>query len=112
MSGCMPHLMQDITTYPQPVTLLFLYDLLRYMGPTIVKPVLCLELDPWVRVLGQFLARTTLPGGGAPLLPSLYKTLSPWCDVRRGRLDSMGYTSTPCIRNFSGKASHPVPMPS
>ena len=53
MSGCVPHLIQDITPPPQPVTLLFLYNLLGYMGPTIVKPVLCLELDPWVKALGQ-----------------------------------------------------------
>ena len=39
MSGCVSHLMQDITTSPQPVTLLLLYNLLGYMGPTIVKPV-------------------------------------------------------------------------
>ena len=53
MSGCVPHLMQDITTPPQHVTLLLLYNLLGYMGPTIVKPVHCIELDPWARALWQ-----------------------------------------------------------
>ena len=53
MSGCMLHLMQDITTPPQPVTLLLLHNQLGYMGPAIVKPVFCLELDPRARALGQ-----------------------------------------------------------
>ena len=29
----------------------------------------------------------------------------------QSRLDSKGYASTPCIRDFSGKGSHPTPMP-
>ena len=52
MSGCVPYLMRDITTPLQPVTLIFLYNLLGYTGQTIVKPVLCLELDPRARALG------------------------------------------------------------
>ena len=95
----------DITTPPQPVTLLFLHNQLGYMGPTIIKPVLCLELDPWARALGQLCIETTLPGGGAPSCPS------PWSDISRGRLDSRVYTSTPCIRNFSGKGSCPTQCP-
>ena len=35
------------------------------MGPTIVKPVPCLELDPWARALGHFQAGTILSGRGA-----------------------------------------------
>ena len=46
LSGCVPYLMQDIATPPQPVTLLFLHNLLGYMGPTIVKPVLSFRSRP------------------------------------------------------------------
>ena len=45
MSGCVQYLMQGITTSGQPITLLVLYNLLGYIGPTIVKPVLCLDLN-------------------------------------------------------------------
>ena len=83
MSGCVPYLMQDITTPPEPVSLLFLYNQLGYIGPTIVKPVPFPGLDPWARVLEQLWIGTILLGGGV-------------------HLDSRGYTSTPGIRN-SGK---------
>ena len=51
-------------TPPQPVTLLFLHNLLGYMGTTIVKPVPCLELDPWAWALEQLWTGTILSGGG------------------------------------------------
>ena len=34
------------TTPPHPVLVLLLADLLGYRGPTIVKPVICLEPSP------------------------------------------------------------------
>ena len=46
MSGCVPYLMQDITTPLQPVTLLLLQRLLGYIGLTVVKPIPYLDLDP------------------------------------------------------------------
>ena len=86
MSGWVWYLMQDITT--PPYKFLLEHNLLGNMGLTIVKPVPCLDLDVWWM--------------RSPL-PNLYKTMSPCCVIRRGRLDSGEYASMPCIRNFSGK---------
>ena len=41
--------MQGITTLPSPVSLLLVHNLLGNMGPTIVKLVSCLDLDPRAR---------------------------------------------------------------
>ena len=50
-------------------------------------------------------------GVSVHLLSKLYKTLSHLHDIRRGKLDSREYTSTPCIRNFSGRGSGPALTP-
>ena len=52
MSGWVPYLMLDITTFPHPVVVLLLVNLLCYWGPTIVWPVLCLEPSQWAWALG------------------------------------------------------------
>ena len=71
------YLMLDITTPPHPVLVLLLVDLLGYRGPTIVKPVLCLEPSQWAWALGgsrqglYCLVEVTL------LLPSPYKSPEP-----------------------------------
>ena len=44
-SGWAYYLMQDITTTPKPLCLLLFKNLLRNMGLTTVKAVLCLDLD-------------------------------------------------------------------
>ena len=66
MSGCVPYLVLGINIPVHPVLVLLLINLLGYKGPTIVKPVLCLELGPWARALGWLQTVTTLSGGGAP----------------------------------------------
>ena len=77
MSGRVPYLMLDITIPPHSVTVLLSVNLLGYMGPTIVKPVLSLELSPWAWALGgsgqglYCLVEVPL------LLPSLYKSPEP-----------------------------------
>ena len=53
---------------PPPVLVLFLINLL---GPTIVKPDLCLEPSQWAWILGG--SRQELYCLVPPLLPSLYK---------------------------------------
>ena len=40
--------MLDITAPPHAIPVLHLANLLGYRGPTIVKPVLCLEPSQWV----------------------------------------------------------------
>ena len=45
-SGCVPYLVLGITIPIHPVLVLLLINLLGYKGPTIVKPVLYLELGP------------------------------------------------------------------
>ena len=51
MSGWVPYLILDITTPPPPVVMLLFTNLLGYRGPTIVKPVLCLESGQWALAL-------------------------------------------------------------
>ena len=46
MSGCVPYLVLGITIPVHSVLVLLLINLLGYKGPTIVKPVLYLELGP------------------------------------------------------------------
>ena len=54
MSGWVPYLMLYITMPPFPVLMLVLAILLGYRGPTIVKPVLCLEPSQWDGAMGGF----------------------------------------------------------
>ena len=70
----MPYLMLDITTPPHPVPVLLLANLLGYRGPTIVKPVLCLEPSPWAWALGGSGQGLYCLVEVPPLLPSLYKS--------------------------------------
>ena len=76
MSGCVLYLVLGIATPPPPVIMLLLVNLPGYRGPTIVKPVLS-----WARPIGLspgwLQTGTILSGGGAPLLPSLYKNPEP-----------------------------------
>ena len=97
MSGCVQYLMQGITTPPQPVSFLLSYNLLQYVGPTIVKPALCLDLDPWAGAHGPLWTGPILSGGSVSPLPSIYKTSSHLCDIRWGSLDGREYTPIPCI---------------
>ena len=77
MSGGVPYLMLDITTPPPPVLMLVLTNLLGYRGPTIVKPVLCLESGPWAWALDDSRQELCCLVGVPPPLPSLYKNLEP-----------------------------------
>ena len=104
-SGWVPYLMQDITTPPQSICLLLFINLLGNMGSTTVKAV---PVWIWINRQGHVAFSHQglfCLGVWIPLLVSSYKTLSLMCDIRWGRLDSREYTSTPCIRNFSGKGS-------
>ena len=65
--------MLDITTPPPPVLMLLLTNLLGYKGPTIVKPILCLELSQWTRALGGSRQELNCLVEVPPPLPSLYK---------------------------------------
>ena len=69
--------MLDITTPPHPVLVLVLVNLLGYRGPTIVKPVLCLEPSQWVWALDGSRQGPYYLVEVPPLLPSLYKSLEP-----------------------------------
>ena len=103
--------MQDITTPPWSIGLLFFTNLLGNMGLTIIKVTPCPDLDQQVRACDLFWSGTILLGCKGLPLSGLHKIRSHMSDVRKGNLDSRGYTSTPCIRNFSGKGSHPASCP-
>ena len=62
---------------PPPVLMLLLTNRLGYKGPTIVKPVLCLEPSQWARALGGSRQELYYLVEVPPPLPSLYETLSP-----------------------------------
>ena len=63
-----------ITTTPPPVLTLLLTNLPGYRGPTIVKPVLCLESDQWAWAVEDFRQRLHCLVEVPPLLPSPYKS--------------------------------------
>ena len=65
--------MLDITIPPPPVLMLLLTNLLRYKGPPIVKPVLCLEPSQWLRALGGSRQELYCLVEVPPPQPSLYK---------------------------------------
>ena len=69
--------MLDITIPPPPVLMLLLTNLLGYRGPTIVKPVLCLEPSRvqahWPSSRQELYCLVEVP----PPLPSLYKNPEP-----------------------------------
>ena len=69
--------MLDITTPPPPVLMLLLTNLLGYKGPTIVKPVLCLESGQWAWALDRFRQALYCLVEMPPLLPSPYKSPKP-----------------------------------
>ena len=77
MSGWAPYLMLDITTLPPLVLMLLLTNLLRYRGPTIVKPVFYLESGPWAWALDDSRQELCCLVEVPPPLPSLYKSLEP-----------------------------------
>ena len=72
-----PYWMLDITTPPHPVLVLLLANLLGYRGPTIVKPVLCLETGQWAWALDGSRQELHCLVEVLPLLPSLYKNPEP-----------------------------------
>ena len=57
--------------------MLLIANLLGYRGPTIVKPVLCLEPSQWVWALGGSRKGLYYLVEVPPLLTSLYKSLEP-----------------------------------
>ena len=69
--------MLDITTPPPPILMLLLTNLLGYKGPTIVKPVLCLESGQWARALDGFRQELYYLVEVPPLLLSPYKSPKP-----------------------------------
>ena len=77
MSGWVLSLVLGITTPPPPVLMLLLANLLGYSGPTIVKPVLCLETGQWAWALDGSRQELHCLVEVPPLLPSLYKSPEP-----------------------------------
>ena len=66
---------------PHLTSMLLPYNLLGNMGPTIVKPVLCLDLDPWASAHGSSGWDLFCLVEVFPLFPSPYKILNLWCDI-------------------------------
>ena len=62
---------------PHPVLVLLLVNLLRYRGPTIVKPVLCLEPGQWAWTLNGSRQELYCVVEVPPHLPNPYKSPEP-----------------------------------
>ena len=74
VSGSVCYLTLNITTLPHPLLVLILGNLLGYRGPTIVKPVLCLEPSQWVWAMSDSREGLYCLVDVPSLLPSSYKS--------------------------------------
>ena len=84
-------------------------NLLGNIDPTLVKPIPCL----WSTEQGfSTYLRQGLHCKGVGTPSAITPILGQLSDVRRDKLDSKGYTSISCTRNFSGRGCTPYLTPS